>query len=176
MYSIRPLNGSKIRTSLVRLRKHLKELSSTPSIPVPFVCFYAAVIQNAQFVEKKLHDAFGDHRESPNREFFRISPHRAKAALELVAIREVTPENDAEEAEEVRNYLTRRPPFRFSLVKIPIGAELQFLKDEQIVCKVIDDKSIEFRGKTNSLSAAASELLNEFGRKTTQVQGPIYWL
>ncbi|MBM3197595.1 MAG: hypothetical protein FJZ61_06425 [Chlamydiae bacterium] len=70
----------------------------------------------------------------------------------------------------------RRPSFRFSLAKIPLGVKLHYARNDEITCKVIDDKAVEFRGKVTSLSAAASELLCESGRKQTQVQGPIYWL
>jgi len=111
-----------------------------------------------------------------NREFFRIDPNRVKAAIELVAIREITPTNDPELTTEMKDFVARRPPFRFSLANIPTGAELRFARDEQIVCRVIDDKAIEFQGQVTSLSAAASELLGRCGRKSTQVQGPIYWL
>jgi hypothetical protein len=166
----------RIRTMVCRLKHRLKELSSPTSIPVPFECYYAAEVKNAGFVERQLLEAFGDHRISLKREFFKVSPHRIKAALELVAVREITLENDPAEAEEVKNYMERRPPFRFTLARIPIGAELRFLKDDQIVCKVIDDRSVEFQGQVTSLSAAASELLAKFGRKSAQVQGPIYWL
>src|ERR1700722_8972046 len=164
------------RTLSSRIKQRLKELSSPTSIPVAFECYYAAEVKNAKFVEERLHEAFGDHRVSPKREFFKVSPHRIKAALELVAIKEITPDNDPEEAEELKNYFDRRPPFRFSLAKIPVGAELQFVKNEQTICKVIDDKAIEFQGQLTSLSAAASELLRNLGRKSDQVQGPIYWM
>ena len=36
-----------------------------------------------------MHDAFGDHRVSKSREFFRIAPERVKAALIIGAIREI---------------------------------------------------------------------------------------
>ena len=96
----------------------------------------------------------------------------------MVAVREITPDNDSEEANEVKSYIERRPPFRFSLAKIPVGAVLQFVDDDNVTCKVIDDRSVEFQGAQTSLSAAAVELLrtSRAGRKSSQVQGPIYWL
>ncbi|MCE5295336.1 MAG: GIY-YIG nuclease family protein [Chlamydiales bacterium] len=146
------------------------------SVPHPFHCFYAAIVKNAKFVEKKLHDAFGDHRVPSNREFFKISPHRVKAALDLVAIQEVTPGVDPEVTPEMTEFIARRPPFRFSLAHIPNGAELQFVRDESIMCKVVDDRHVEFQGEITSLSAAAMNLLSVAGWKSTQVQGPAYWL
>ncbi|MEI8364963.1 MAG: GIY-YIG nuclease family protein [Parachlamydiaceae bacterium] len=165
----------KIGRTTTNVEQRMKELYTT-GVPYPFHCFYAAIVDDGDFVEKKLHDAFGDHRVPSNREFFKISPHRVKAAIELVAIKEVTPSSDPELTSEMKDFVSRRPSFRFSIAKIPPGAELQFVRDQQIVCKVIDDKSIEFRGQRTSLSAAALELLNQLGRKATQIQGPIYWL
>jgi T5orf172 domain len=66
----------------------IKQLYST-GVPLPFELFYACEVTNCVSVESKLHDAFGDHRLSKGREFFRIAPERAKAALSLAEIREV---------------------------------------------------------------------------------------
>ena len=165
----------KIGRTSTSVEQRMRELYTT-SVPYPFHCFYAAVVQDGEFVEKKLHYAFGDHRVPTNREFFRIDPNRVKAVVELVAIREVTLLSDPEITTEMKEYAARRPPFRFSLANIPIGAELQFVRDEQMVCTVKDDRTVEFQGEVKSLSAAASELLSRAGWKATQVQGPIYWL
>jgi len=166
------------RTSAARLIMRINELSRVTSIPLPFECEYAAIVENALFVEQRLHEAFGDHRVSLKKEFFKISPHRVKAILVMVAVREITPDNESEEANEVKSYVERRPPFRFSLANIPVGAVLQFVDDENVTCKVIDDRSVEFQGAQTSLSAAAVELLrtSRAGRKSSQVQGPLYWL
>lgn len=165
----------KVGRTATSVEQRMKELYTT-SVPYPFHCFYAAVVKNGEFVEKKIHYAFGDHRVPTNREFFRIDPNRVKAALELVEIREVTPTTDLELTPEMKDFIARRPAFRFSFANIPIGSKLKYVNDEQIECKVIDDKAIEFQGQVTSLSAAASELLNKSGRKSAQVQGPIYWL
>ncbi len=57
------------------LAKRIKELYST-GVPLPFELFYACEVQDGASVERKLHDAFDDHRVSQNREFFRIAPER----------------------------------------------------------------------------------------------------
>lgn len=165
----------KVGRTSAKVEQRMRELYTT-GVPYPFQCFYAATVTNGEFVEKKLHDAFGDHRVPTNREFFRVDPNRVKAALELAAIKDITPISDPDITAEMRDFSSRRPPFRFSLAEVPLGAELRFVRDEQIVCKVVDDKSVEFEGQVTSLSAAASELLNRMGRKATQVQGPIFWI
>lgn len=165
----------KIGRTSTSVEQRMKELYTT-GVPFPFHCFYAASVQDAEFVEKKLHYAFGDHRVPTNREFFKIDPNRVKAVIEMVATKEMTPLNDPEFTPEMKEYISRRPPFRFSLANVPIGAELRFVRDENILCRVIDDRSIELQGVVKSLSAAAGELLSKSGWRSTQVQGPIYWL
>lgn len=165
----------KIGRTSTSVEQRMKELYST-GVPFPFHCFYAASVQDAEFIEKKLHYAFGDHRVPSNREFFRIDPSRVKAVIEMVATKEMTPLSDPEFTPEMKEYMARRPAFRFSFVNVPVGAELRFVRDESIVSKVVDDRSIELQGVVKSLSGAAAELLSKFGRRSTQVQGPIYWL
>ncbi len=64
----------------------------TTGIPLPFQCYYAAEVENYQRVEKALHVAFDDFRVRKNREFFQnLDPHKVRAVLELMAIRDVTP-------------------------------------------------------------------------------------
>ena len=48
--------------------------------------------REAAFVERQLHEAFGDHRVSKNREFFRLAPERARAALYLAMVGSVLSE------------------------------------------------------------------------------------
>lgn len=164
----------KIGITTTNVEQRMKDLYTT-GVPYPFECPYAAVVNNGREIEKKLHYAFGDHRVPTGKEFFRIDKEKVKAILELVAIEDATPESNPEVTEEMKEFVERRPPFRFSFAQIPMGAELCFIRDEKIVCKVVDDKAIEFEGHITSLSAAASKILSQFGRKSAQVQGPIYW-
>lgn len=79
----------KIGCTNVDLAARIKQLYST-GVPLPFELFYACEVKDGPSVEGKLHDAFGDHRISKSREFFRLAPERAKAALSLAEIREVS--------------------------------------------------------------------------------------
>ena len=82
---------------------------------------------------------------------------------------EETAANIKEEAKE------RLAPFRFSLVNIPVGAELVFWntasENSGKTCTVADDRSVEFEGKLWSLSALAAEL----SHSKYSVQGPRYF-
>lgn len=83
----------KIGLTTTSLEQRMRELDNT-SIPLSFKCYYAASVDKPDFVEGQLHVAFGDFRVRANREWFRIDPFRVKAALELVAITDVTPNTE----------------------------------------------------------------------------------
>lgn len=55
---------------------------------------------------------------------------------------------------------TRSPNTRFSNLNVPIGAELTFVKDSNITCKVIDDTNqVQYGGKAWAISTLAIYLL-----------------
>jgi hypothetical protein len=157
------------------LEQRIRSLDTT-SVPLPFECFYACTVRDAQFAERQLHDAFMDHRVRSSREFFEISPERAVAALRLAELENVTPGQDYVESEEDRQALnqarTRRSAFNFKMADIPVGAVLSFVNDESVTATVADNRHIEFEGSVTSLSLAAQKLLGY----PYQVQGTIYWM
>lgn len=160
------------------LEQRIRSLDNT-SVPLPFECFYACKVKDADFVERQLLDAFLDHRVRSSREFFEISPERTVAMLKLIAIEDVTPKKDFVESQEDQQALnharTRRANFNFKMVDIPAGAELVFSRDENIKIKVIDNRSVIFNGETMSLSVAADRALRQIGIEWKSVQGPAYW-
>ncbi|MCZ8325402.1 MAG: GIY-YIG nuclease family protein [Sphingomonadaceae bacterium] len=162
------------------LESRLRSLSTHSGVPVPFECFYACEVADSVKVERALHDAFGDHRINPKREFFRLNPDRAVAILELVALKDAAPcteiAEDQVELDALHREQSRREQFRFSMVDVPVGATLTFSKDDTITAKVIDDKRIEFEGNITSTSAAATKLLHRRGWTLRAAQGPLYWM
>ena len=130
-------------------------------------------------MEHQLHDAFDDNRVNPKREFFRVAPERVVAALKLAEIENITPKRDIVENKEDKEAIDAarkiRSRFNFEMVKIPLGAELYFSRDENIKAKVVDThaaNSIEFNGKKTSLSRSAQKILGyQYG-----VAGTDYWM
>lgn len=161
------------------LEQRVRELSASTSVPLPFTVFYACTVKDAQFVEHQLHDAFDNNRVNPRREFFQIAPERVVAALKLAEIENLTPKKDFVESKEDQKALNTarkiRSKFNFEMVKIPVGAELYFSRDENIKAKVIDTyaaNSIELNGKKTSLSHSAQKILGyQYG-----VAGTDYWM
>lgn len=166
----------KIGKTSTNLEQRIRELSGSTSIPLPFTCFYACTVKDAAFVEHQLHDAFDDSRINPRREFFKITPERVVAALKLAEIENITPKKEFIDNKEDRQALhqarARRSVFKFSMVNIPIGAELIFSRDETKKAKVIDNRVIEFNGEITSLSTSAQKILGyDYG-----VAGTDYWM
>lgn len=166
----------KIGRTSTNLEQRIRDLSASTSIPIPFTCFYACTVKDAQFVEHQLHDAFDNNRTNPRREFFLIAPERVVSALKLAEIENITPKKDLVENREDRqaviNARKKREKFNFSMAKIPVGAELIFSRDEKIKAKVIDKYSVEYEGDLTSLSKSAQKILGyEYG-----VAGTDYWM
>ena len=166
----------KIGRTSTSLEQRIRELSTSSSVPIPFTCFYACTVKDAAFVEHQLHDAFDNNRINPKREFFQIAPERVVSALKLAEIENKTPKKDIVENKEDQEALDearkRRPPFRFNMVDIPIGAEIVFSRDENIKAKVVDNRFIELNGEMTRLSISAQKLLGyDYG-----VSGTDYWM
>jgi len=166
------------RTGGAAVEERMKQLYTT-GVPLPFECFYASEVQDAARVEGAIHIAFGDHRVTPNREFFRLSPDKPKAIFQLLEIRDATPKVDVigepGDQEALDQAKTKAPPFRFSMVKLQPGAELQSVFDETITCTVKDDRKVVFRGEEDSISGAALKVAKEKGYAWRQIGGPDYW-
>lgn len=165
----------KIGFTKASIEQRLRELDNT-SAPLPFECYYAAVVQNAREVERLIHNAFMDHRIRSNREFFQISPDRVVSALRLTWGQDITPGKDTVESEEDQKALDearkKRSVFNFQMVGIPFGSVLTYVNDETITATVLDNRSISFNGELTSLSEAAWKLLGYKYRP----QGTLYWV
>jgi T5orf172 domain len=156
----------------------VKQLDTT-SMPLPFECFYAAEVVDADRVEKAIHEAFGDHRVRKNREFFKLSPDKPKAIIELLCTKNVTPGielfTEPDDKEAVGEAKKRRAVFNFPMVGLGPGTVLQSVFDDTITCTVKGDRWVEFRGQEHSLSSAALEIAHEKGLGWSQIAGPDYW-
>ena len=152
------------KTSRGSVDARLSELYST-GVPVPFECAFAGRIEDESKIEKAFHRAFGPYRLNPKREFFQIEPEQAIAVLELMVLKDVTPQLQEEadsvdrESKEASNKLkARRPVQNFLEMGIPVGSVLQFTQsDEQ--CKVTSGRRIEYKGEDLSLTALTKTLL-----------------
>jgi hypothetical protein len=149
-------------------------------VPLPFELFFACEVADCAFVEQRLHEAFGDHRVSKSREFFRIAPERVRVALSIAMVREVRlGESEVFESEDVKTEVElakRRSRFTLAMAGIPIGSELQFVRDAAVICRTVDERNqVEFRGEVTSLSDAALTALRSTGSDWSAASGPWWW-
>ena len=165
------------------LTQRMSSLYST-SVPLPFKCYYAAEVEDAEKVEEALFRGFGDFRANTKREFLQISPNRIQSIIELVAQKDVTPKNeyfvpsedltDTEvEADELMAKSTR---YSFSSLGISTGTKLIFTKDSNIFCTVVNDKEVDLDGTNLTLSKAALISLHKVGYRWKTARGSEYWL
>jgi hypothetical protein len=168
----------KIGKTTTSVEQRMRELDTT-GLPLPFECFYAARVANMDFVERKQHDAFSDNRVRTRREFFRVDPERCQSALEIANGVDVTPREDvvedADDLAALNKARERRGSFNFKMVEVPIGAELTFVRDPEVKCRVMDSKKVEFEGGVTSLSAAALTAIHRMGYTWKTLAGPDYW-
>jgi hypothetical protein len=155
--------------------QRVRNLDDT-NMPLPFNCEHASAVEDALTVEKALHEAFGDYRVRPRREFFyNLAPFRVIAILKLIEIEDVTPSSEQADATEdgTIKVLPRRPSFRFAAVGIPNGATLQWADDPTIVCQVDGDTTyVIYEGQRWAISPLAQKLK---GWKRMP-SGTPYWL
>ena len=161
------------------IEKRLKQLNRSETVPFAFRV-YAIYEVESDLTDKELHkliDALNpdlrtietfDGKERV-KEFYAMSAEEAYSLLECIAkisgtldrLKRMAPEGheilDEKIAEEVRESV-RRGPFHFSQVEITPGCELTFVDDLSVKVTVVDDRHIEYKGETTSLSALAQKL------------------
>ena len=164
------------------LDQRMRQLFNSSAVPVPFTCYHAGRVNNPAYVEKSLHEIFGDKRAHPRREFFEVdNPNRVATAIRLVQLEDVTPNGEVdanaerEDTEAVRRATLRaerKENFSFAMVGIEVGEELHFV-DDTTMCKVASLKPprVEIGGEEMSLSAAATKIK----QSRYQIQGSLYW-
>ena len=164
------------------LSRRLRDLDNT-STPLPFECFYALEVEDAQSIEKLLHEAFDDKRVRQNREFFNCTPEQAKSALKIgekMGGRDVTPKEVVVETEQDRQALDNAKKKKgrvdyFGILGIRIGETLTFSKDQNLTCVVKENGQVLFREELTTLSGSALTIVSEMGYSWQQVRGAGYW-
>lgn len=166
-----------------------KELDNT-AVPLPFEIYATLRTVKYDIVEKKIHkaiDRLTDLRIRQNREFFNIKPELALEIFKdealilddaVITMYEnnqpvVAKPNDLAMTE--KTVTPHRPRFKFSMVGIPIGAELTFVPTGLIV-KVASDDQVEYDGRIYKLSPYVGTFMPAEKRNTSGAyQGAKYF-
>ena len=169
-----PPDWVKIGMTNTTVEQRMRELSSSTSVPTSFDCYYAAEVDDANFVERQLHTVFAEKRINNKKEFFQLEPHIAKAALSIAAIKDVTPVPMNTLFEEGDNITI--PGHKWDTYDVPIGAELIYARDINKKAKIIGVKKLEYEGEIYSLQGLSNRLIKEMGIDTQTVVGSREWL
>ena len=157
-----------------------KELDNT-AVPLPFEIFATLKTEKYDIVEKKIHkaiDRLTDLRIRQNREFFNIKPELAleifkdeamildDAVITLYENNQPVVLNPGESIPPKVSDGPRRSRFKFSMVNIPIGAELTFIPTG-VKVKVASDDQIEYDGRIFKLSPFVGTFMPAEKRNTS---------
>lgn len=173
-----------------KLRERIKSLSRSSGVPGKFKCEYAIKVRGKgkeRAIEKALHDGLAHCRESEakarrkgSNEFFKIEVEEAKALLriaDLMGGKDVTASaNPADQKRTDEPLEGRKGRFKFSMVDIKPGDKLQFKRDSEVQCQVVNDRRVEFRGNVMSLAAATKLALKDTGRNWSSARWSDHWL
>lgn len=166
------------------IKQRLQSLDTT-GVPTPFKLHYAIEVENYEEREKLIHQGLSEHRIRQNREFFKFEPESARALLQAIGGKEVDLEYigiaiDSEgrevETEEYTNRLPQAPVSTFDMLKIAVGEELNFTRDEKITCKVVENRKVEYKNEIYSLSALTRKIMKEkYHSRSNYLNGFQYW-
>ncbi len=147
------------------LQTRMSELYST-GVPFPFECLWAGEVKDCKRIENIIHNAFRHNRVNPKREFFNIEPDQVIPILQELAVRELTSDVDKalnkgvtkEEQNATKQF--HRPMLNFEEMGIPLGSNLVYIKNPDIVIKTINAKKVIFEHDEYSLTKLTRKLLD----------------
>ena len=174
--------------------KRLKTLNNNSGLPDPFHC-YAVYKVKKRLEDLRLHSLIDtldpSLRHAKNREFYEMDCEKAYDILSAIA------QINGNEEQLIKNPFsdsyfdtqftkvsentdivqTEKSPkkgrLKFSMIGIPVGSTLVFVKDTTITCITRnDDNKIEYKGKIYTMSKLATELL----KVKFPVQGGLYFM
>ena len=151
----------------------------TTGVPYPFECEYAAKVTDLDKTEKAFHIAFKDKRVNHKREFFKIDPIQAIAVLELMAIEDMTPvvQKEADNVDiEVKASVEkfkkdRLPVVNYFEMGLKVGDVFTYEFDQNITCKVKDNRKVEYEGEDYYLTGLTKKLMDT----DKAIRGSKYW-
>lgn len=176
------------------IQKRLKTLNSNSGLPDPFHC-YAVYKVKKRLEDLRLHSLIDtldpSLRHAKNREFYEMDCEKAYDILSAIAqingneeqliknpfsdsyfetqIIEISENTESVQSEKA----PKKDNLKFSMINIPIGSTLVFVRDTSITCTTINDiNQVEYNGGIYTISGLAKILLNAKNR----VQGGLYFM
>lgn len=160
------------------IQQRLNTLNASTSIPLSFRVYATLLVENPREVEQRIHRLFDiinpglhsieklENGRERIREFFKVSPEKAYRVFNEVAgilgvLNDLTlllPNEKEQEEEQIARAPRQRTTFK--ALKIPVGSELTFFKDETVKCTTLDDNNkVLFKGEETTLSAIGKDIM-----------------
>ena len=159
----------------------MKNLNSNSGLHDPYHC-YAVYKVKKRLEDLKLHSLIDtldpSLRHAKNREFYEMDYQKAYDILSAIAqingdeeqlvinpfsesyIESMQLESDSDKDYQ-NNDDQKKNKLRFSMIGVPIGSKLVFVKDSQKSCSTLDDNNrVLYNGEEYSISSLAAKLLN----------------
>ena len=180
------------------IERRLQELNSPPNIPLSYRCYATYEVENPAEVEKRIHSIIDrvdstlhareqlDNGRIREREFFKISVETAygifkdiaalRGDLDKLKLHAPTLAQSQEQAIAERGNTRSNNSFKF--LNIPVGEEITFLYNNEIIATVYNDRNkISYNGEQYSVSGLAHKLLvdNHGWNESTSVNGWCYF-
>ena len=174
------------------VQKRLKILNRNSGLPDPFHC-YAIYKVKKRLEDLRLHNLIdtldSSLRHSKNREFYEINCQKAYDILSAIAqingdeeqlkknpfsdnYFEQTKFINVTHENSYNNKTKKQGRLKFSMLGIPVGSKLVFVKNKNITCVTKDNTNkVEYNGKIYPISRLAKKLLN-----VTAAQGGLYFM
>jgi hypothetical protein len=167
----------KIGMTKYPIEKRMKDLTRPSGVLGIYTCYYYVRVENPYYVEDLMHALFHEYRYVKNREFFCITPEKAKLAMLLIESHNLPPleiEVDEDEDEEIaaKESGKRSKHFSFEEIGIEIGEYVSYYSNPDIKAKVISINRVEYEDLEYSLSNLTGTIEDW---KNIAYQGPLHW-
>ena len=157
------------------LDNRIKELNT--GVPLPYTCYRASLVGDADKVEKLLHDVFHPAKRHWRGEFFEVDPWRVVLVLETYEIENLTesaPKPSKEDLESIDTTVQekdKREIATFIRLGILVGEKLTLVNDPAIQCEVADGQTgVFYEDERYALTTLTTKVRSSYMR-----QGIRYW-
>lgn len=157
------------------VEERIEKLSKPTGVPMPFDCFFAVRVENAESVEKKIHDGLKDFR-LPNREFFKIAPERVRSLMQLPEHSVYVLNESSGSSEEDLSDRPNLPRLNLKRAGLEIGDILVFSRDKNLSVIVKGADKVQFENEDVSLAQATKLIFSLRGEKWRAGAASEYWL
>jgi hypothetical protein len=180
-FALNPEYPGRVKIGMTKypIEKRMKDLTRPSGVLGIYTCYYYVRVENPYYVEGLMHALFHEYRYVKNREFFCITPEKAKLAMLLIESHNLPPveievDEDEDEDEEIaaKEPGKRSKHFSFEEIGIEIGEYVSYYSNPDIKAKVISINRVEYEGLEYSLSNLTG-IIEDW--KNVAYQGPLHW-